>query len=317
VLILEDLSAEVPDTNAFHWDLKKFSNDDGKNALFYGYNASNNKQLIEQTTNYNRIYFNNWAPCEFAQWKTHGVSSLQYESPFNTVYTICPYTANWINGLAYGRVYKNIFYPFCPSLIPEVQEKKYDVIYHGGIHGKEHTQCLKVMKKHNYRYCTMTRYINGLTQFHLPYATNTNLKFKEKINLVAQTKISVCYNLVHIKPEHSKAIKHHYKYTENEAFSMLGSWEVMPQFKTRMHEAAISRTLNLVQKDEWNIAEMYYEPETEFIYFTDDKDLDKKIKDISSDWENYSEIVDRAYEKSLSYTTDKFISKIKGELNEM
>ena len=317
MLILEDLSAEVPDTNAFHWNLKKYSNDDNKNVLFYGYNASNNKTLMEKTKDYNRIYFNNWAPCEFAQWKTHGVSSLEYEKGFNKIYTICPYTAKWINEMKLGREYKSIFYPFCESLIPQREEKKYDVIYHGGLHGKEHTQCLKVMSKFNYRYCTMTRYINNLTSFHLPYATDTNLQFKDKISLVAQTKVSVCYNLVHVKPDHSKAIRHYKEYRNNEAFSALGKWEVMPQFKTRMHEAAISRTINLIQRDDWNIAEMYYEPDKEFIYFTDEKDLGKKIRDITLDWENYSEVVENAYKKSLSYTTDKFINKIKGEINEV
>lgn len=314
MLILEDLTAEVPDTNAFHWNLKKHSNDDAKNVLFYGYNASNNENFINRTKDYNRIYFNNWAPCEFAQWKIHGVSPLEYEKNFDTIYTICPYTAEWINKMNLGRKYKSIFYPFCTSLIPEKQQKKYDVIYHGGIHGKEHVQCLKVMSNFNYRYCTMTKHINNLTSYHLPFATNTNLNFKDKINLVAQTKVSVCYNLVHVNPEHSQAIKQHSGYKNNEAFSTLGKWEVMPQFKTRMHEAAISQTINLIQRDDWNIAEMYYEPDRDFIYFTDSKDLNKKIKDITLDWKNYSEIVENAYNKSLSYTTGNFVNKIKGEI---
>lgn len=317
MLILEDLSAEVPDTNAFHWNLKKFSNDDEKNVLFYGYNASKNEMFLKKTEGYNRLYFNNWAPCEFAQFSVHGLSPLDYEKNFNTIYTICPYSAEWINNMKLGRKYKSTFYPFCESLIPENQEKVYDVIYHGGIHGKEHIDCLKTMSKYNYRYCTMTSYINNLTRFHLPYATNVNLKFKEKMNLVAKTKISVCYNLVHVEPRHFEAIKQCRNYKKNQAFSTLGKWEVMPQFKTRMHEAAMSKTLNLVQKDEWNIAELYYEPDKEFIYFTDKKDLDKKIREVLSDWESYSKITENAYKKCMSYTTDKFIEKIKGDANEV
>jgi predicted fused transcriptional regulator/phosphomethylpyrimidine kinase len=317
MLILEDLSAEVPDTNAFHWNLKKFSNDDNRNVLFYGYNASKNKMFFKKTEGYNRLYFNNWAPCEFAQFSVHDLNSLEYEKNFNTIYTICPYSAEWISNMKLGRKYKSIFYPFCESLIPENQEKVYDVIYHGGIHGKEHIDCLKTMSKYNYRYCTMTSYINNLTRFHLPYATNVNLKFKEKINLVAKTKISVCYNLVHVEPRHFEAIKQCRDYKKNQAFSTLGKWEVMPQFKTRMHEAAMSKTLNLVQKDEWNIAELYYEPDKEFIYFTDKKDLDRKITEVLSDWENYSKITENAYKKCMSYTTDNFIKKIKGDVNEV
>ena len=51
----------------------------------------------------------------------------------------------------------------------------------------------------------------------------------------------------------------------------------------------------------------------EFIYFTDAADLSHKIRDISNDWANYHEIVDRAYQKSLSYTCEKFVEKIRGD----
>ena len=69
MLILEDLTAEVPDTNSYHWNLKNFSKDDGKTVLMYGYNSSNNSFFHKQTNGYKKIYFNNWAPCEFAQEK--------------------------------------------------------------------------------------------------------------------------------------------------------------------------------------------------------------------------------------------------------
>ena len=85
----------------------------------------------------------------------------------------------------------------------------------------------------------------------------------------------------------------------------------MPQFKTRMHEAAFSRTLNLVMRDSWNIAEQYYEPETEFIYFDNAQDLERKINDIINNWSDYNDMIGRAYTKSLQYTTENFINKIK------
>jgi len=85
----------------------------------------------------------------------------------------------------------------------------------------------------------------------------------------------------------------------------------MPQFKTRMHEAAFSKTLNLVMKDKWNIAEEYYEPEKEFIYFENADDLFSKVRMISNNWSDFQEIVERAYNKSLQYTTDNFVKQIK------
>tara|TARA_Y100000034_G_scaffold47685_1_gene58752 strand:+ start:7357 stop:8307 length:951 start_codon:yes stop_codon:yes gene_type:complete len=313
MLILKDLSAEVPDTNAFHWTLEELSEVHNKEAvLMYGYNASHNKVFHAQCENFDRkIYFNNWAPCEFAQARTENHDAFAKEDLFDEIYSICPYSNAWLNTLSLGRTYKDIFYPFHPRLIPPQHQKQYDVIYHGGMHGQEHLDCLRAMLSFNYRYCTMTHHINPLTGRCIPYATNTNLTFQQKIDLIARTKISVCYNIVHIAPEHVPAIQSYDKWESNSAFSEVGKWNVMPQFKTRMHEAAFSRTLNLVLRDRWNIAEEYYEPDTEFVYFDNAGDLQEKIKSILNNWKDYDEMRERAYEKSLQFTTQNFIKKIR------
>jgi|TARA_R100000049_G_C1940412_1_gene84486 hypothetical protein len=313
VLILKDLSAEVPDTNAFHMKLEEFSEEDNRDtALMYGYDSAHNKDFHERCRDFKRkIYFNNWAPCEFAHLQDHnGKTPIEYDDYFDEIYSICPYTSKWLNDKKLGREYKPIFYPFCQSLIPPTLEKQYDVIYHGGIHGKEHIECLKTMVKFNYRFCTMTNHINQLTMRCLPYATNANLNFQEKINLIAKTKISVCYNLVHLNETYLPAIKTYDRWEENEAFNTVGRWNVLPQFKTRMHEAAISHSVNLVFRDEWNVVEDYYEPDKEFLYFENREDLENKIVDIVNDWESYQEILENAYTKAQQYTTTKFIERI-------
>jgi hypothetical protein len=99
---------------------------------------------------------------------------------------------------------------------------------------------------------------------------------------------------------------------QNDSFKMVGSWNVMPQFKTRMHEAAFSRTLNLVRRDSWNIAERYYEPEKEFLYFNSEEDLENRIGAILEGWNStkIQNILEAAYKRSLNYTTDRFIQTI-------
>lgn len=316
MLILEDISAEVPDTNAYHWNFKEHSdNSNLHSVLMYGYNSSANKGFHARCRDFERkVYFNNWAPCEFSQVQDHhGKSPIEYDNYFNEIYSICPYTVDWLNSKNLGREYKSIFYPFNKIIIPERYEKKFDVIYHGGIHGQEHVDCLNVMTKFNYRYVTMTTHINHITQQALPYATTLNLTFQNKINLVAKTKISICYNLVHISPQHIPAIESIEGWKDNEALSEVGGLVVKPQFKTRMHEAAISRTLNLVQKDPWNVAERYYTPDEDFIYFKDKEDLENKIRDILGDWKSYENVIENAYNKSLNYTTDKFIEHIRND----
>tara|TARA_A100001391_G_C5081644_1_gene280117 strand:- start:3752 stop:4705 length:954 start_codon:yes stop_codon:yes gene_type:complete len=317
MLILEDLSAEIPDTNSYHWDLKSLSNSENKDSvLMYGYNCTQNQQFHKISSEYGRkIFFNNWAPCEFSQFKDHNnKNAIDYDEKFNEIYSICPYTSEWLNKKQLGRKYKEIFYPFNKNIIPDTFEKKYDVIYHGGLHGQEHIDCLETMISYNYRYCSMTDYINQRTIAFLPYATNTNLQFQEKINLVAKTKISICYNLVHINPEHIPAIKSYEKWQENEAFSEVEGWNVKPQFKTRMHEAAISRTVNLVMKDNWNVAERYYKPNEDFLYFEDKKDLRNKIDDVLNNWKDYENMIENAYNKAMNYTTEKFVEKIRNDI---
>ena len=312
MLILEDISAEVPDTNSYHWNLKELSQDSSDEVLMYGYNSSFNPDFHKNCKDFKRkVFFNNWAPCEFAQHKDHNnKNAVEYDSLFDEVYSICPYSNEWLNTLNLDRKYKTIFYPFNSNIIPEKCEKKYDVIYHGGIHGQEHFNCLLTMKEFNYRYVTMTNHINQMTQQCLPFATNVNLNFQEKINLVAETKVSVCYNIVHVAPQHIPAIESYPEWKNNEAFMEVSKWNIMPQFKTRAHEAAISKTLNLVQRDPWNIIEKYYVPEKEFIYFKNETDLRDKIKDITNNWNDYQTIIENAYKKALSYTTENFVQLI-------
>ncbi len=317
VLILEDLTAEIPDTNSYHWNLKQYSSDDQRNVLMYGYNSSANTEFHKLADGYRKIYFNNWSPCEFAQAMDHnGLTPLNYDDKFDIIYSICPFSVDWLNDIQQAKKYRYVFYPFEKSLIPEPKDKKYDVIYHGGIHGKEHISALQVMKKYNYRYCTMTHGINNLTRHFLPMATNTNLAFRDKINLVAQSKISICYNIVHVMPEQVSRILDRPRHLENKAFATVNNgWDVMPQFKTRIHEAAISKTLNLVRRDNWNVIEDFYEPDREFIYFDDETDLSKKIDHILSNWDDYQVVIENAFNKSLNYTTEKFISKIQEDMD--
>ena len=162
-------------------------------------------------------------------------------------------------------------------------------------------------------YTSRLKNINDNTKKFLSYATDKDLKFKEKINLVAKTKVSICYNLVHIDPKHITAINSYNRWQENEALSQVGKWNVKPQFKTRMHEAAISRTLNLVLKDDWNIAERYYKPDEDFIYFENKKDLKSKLDDILNNWEDYENMIENAYNKAMNYTTEKFVEKIRND----
>jgi len=313
MLILEKFSGEIPDTNALHWNLKEFNDDDGETVLMCGYDTTQEKSFHDSTEAYKRkILFNNWSPCEFSSLKDHfGLNAFQYDQRFNEVYTICPYTAEWMNSMYGHEKYKSIFYPFNKNIIPKNQEKIYDVIYHGGIHGQDHVDCLKSMSKFNYLYLTMTHHINQMTINCLPYATTVNVPFQEKIDFVAQSRVSVSYNLLYDVERHINAIQTYNSWEQNKAHGEVGKQNIRPQFKTRMHEGAISKTLNVVKRDPWNLAELYYEPEKEFLYFDTHKELELIIEDAKNNWDKYEPIVERAYRRAMNYTTDKFVDVVK------
>ena len=71
----------------------------------------------------------------------------------------------------------------------------------------------------------------------------------------------------------------------------------------------------MVRRDNWNVIEDFYEPDKEFIYFDDEIDLSKKIDHILSNWDDYQVVIENAFNKSLSYTTEKFISKIQEDMD--
>ena len=160
---------------------------------------------------------------------------------------------------------------------------------------------------------TMTHHINQLTMQNLHYATDLDMLNKDKINLIAKCKISICFNNYPPSLQNIQAIKSHKDWWKNEAFSEIDKTNIIPQFKNRFQEAAFSKTLNLVQRDKWNIVEEWYTPDEHFIYFDGIEDLQDKINNILNNWSDYEPILDRCYNKTLDYTVGQLYNIIKND----
>ena len=88
----------------------------------------------------------------------------------------------------------------------------------------------------------------------------------------------------------------------------------MPQIKSRPIETAVNRCLMVVKKDPWNIQEDFFEPDKEFIYYNDKKELHSILEDVKINWKNYEQIVENAFNKAVNnYSTEHFVEKIKKE----
>lgn len=306
--VIKDLSIEVPGTNAHYFNLDEFSAEDDECILYYGYNYLESGKSLELPGKYRRtVYLNVTMPTEFCS-----SQSINADDKFDEIYGICPLTNNWLNAIKDVNKYKNIFYPFNKMDIPETSVKKYDVCYHGGIHGEKYVKALEIMRKFNYRYMSQRHGINKLTHKYLKYATNTNLTNAEKLNLISECKISICFNTFDIRDSNDlRNIKSREFWWKNEAFKHIEDLKIVPQFKSRCNEAAFSKTLNLVKRDPWNLIEYYYTPNVDFVYFEDIDSLKDKIASILNNWESYQPMIESAYMKSLNYTTEKLYSIIK------
>jgi hypothetical protein len=306
MFVCTDLRAEVPDTNAHSFGLEKHHDEESFDNLYYGYDAT----VLAYRSGNRQVMINQWAPTEFAQVKDHhGLTPLEHSASSTEVYSICPYTVDWLNKVDSPK-YKYIFYPFNKKDIPFATEKEYDVCYFGGIHSVMHQECMAVMRLFKYCYMTMDHGIGPLTQAYLPMATHINLSHREKIVQVGKCKVSVCYHIVPLYEFHIKNIKSYPEWEKNEAFSRLDQ-AILPQFKSRMHEAAMARTLNLVYRDPWGISEDYYTPDVDFVYFDSNEELEEKLQHILNNWEDYEKMIENAYNKALNYTTDRMFDVIK------
>lgn len=169
---------------------------------------------------------------------------------------------------------KLCFFPFDEKVIPKSHNKYYDVIYTGTATGEHVSEILDQICKYNYRFVSFG---------YNPRITNHSVSYLDKLDLVSKSKIGVVHNL---------------------------TGTGTPQVKTRIQECAIGKAIMLCKKDPWNIIEEFFEPDKEFIYYSDGADLNWKISQILANYDKYIHIAESAYLKAVNnYTTRHFIKK--------
>lgn len=84
-----------------------------------------------------------------------------------------------------------------------------------------------------------------------------------------------------------------------------------PQLKSRIFEAAISKSIMLCYKDKYHIIEDFYEPNKDFLYFETEAELHELINKISADYLKYTYLAENAYEKTVqNYTTRNLVKLV-------
>lgn len=274
--------------------------DDGLDdvVFFYGYNSiKNNKMKLKYADYKRKVYLNLEAPCSFLTTE----DAVLLQEYFDQVYTICPYTAEWLN--------KSTKTEFIPIIQPYREEhfeeykvmtdKRYDVIYHGGVHSKILSDVVDAMMEFDYAFVNLFR--DGRS-------THRKVRSKKKWELIAASKCSVAVNLLFPNQGHISNIRKYRGWWDNAAFKQV-PMVVIPQAKARIIEAAACHTLNLVMKDDWNVIEYWFSPD-EFVYWETLEELRYLIDDVSKNFDNYVPIIEKAYNRAQKYTVRNFIKMV-------
>jgi len=239
-----------------------------------------------------------------------------YDRYFDKIFTICPYTATWLNNRQHTNKRIPICYPVNEDYVPRKVKKLYDIIYTGTIVSKSLLEDIQDMSHYNYRFISQKKH---------PLVTNFDVSYADKLKLLAQSKVALIHNLLFPRLDHMFFIWITKEWYNNEAFRLVPPWYkfwdilnnknvVIPQVKNRLFESALCRTLILCRKDPFNIVENFFEPEREFVYYEQGK-LDEKLKEILGNYKKYQPIIERAYKKAhANYTTRALVKNYLSKL---
>lgn len=288
-MLIQDFTKNYSDDpiTFFKFDRDKFRNID----VYLGIKAMD----LYKKTNNKSVYLDFEAP------NMPGVLDLKPNMPgvldlrpnyhkFDYICSICPYTTAYQNALKNNHF--AIYFPINPLKFRN-QRKKYDVIYTGQMHSPQIEKMLSVITHFNYVNVSFSK--SNLV-------THQNISYKNKMKLVSRSRVSIIHNLVFPKYRISN-------YQQAKVIGFVSANNVYPQLKSRAFEAAICKSLMLVLKDDYNIIENYFTPDSDFIYFSNKDELEYLISDAKNNPNKYESTVTNAYNKCVSlYTVENFLT---------
>jgi hypothetical protein len=339
--VVYDLSGGYPDDIDHYLKYHEMGDDSETNIMFFGYNAINNKALKEKYKHYDRkIAVTGEQPCAFLSGQQDVINlSADADNYFDKVYTICPYTAKWLNGLHGNEKFESAIIPYNINDIPKKEyEKEFDVIYWGNIHSEDHIAIMDSLPLFKSNLFTVHpahwsapafsyggRFDDGkrnpdgrpydryVPEKYVKLISGVSTPRIEMWDVLRKTKIFVVTNTLYLSEAHTMSVKALPAHNSNEAFSHVDQ-RIVPQMKTRVVEAAFNKTLSLVKKDPWNVVERWFEPEKDYLYYESNEQLPLLIKEISNNWDKYKQITENAYNKAVeNYTAQKLFKRFSGE----
>jgi hypothetical protein len=193
-----------------------------------------------------------------------------------------------------------VFFPFSEKNVSKYinSKKRYDVCISASIFPLWVKNLLSQLYKLNLRICIISKFEK--------FATHPNVSYKEKLDLIAQSKISICWNDISVKK---------FNLSEKKIFDLNKQGVVIKnnhitQHKSRIQESAFCKSLIICKRDPFNIIEDIYNENENFHYINgEDSDIDK-ILSIIANYETYQQNIESTYQLALEkYTTKAFYEK--------
>jgi hypothetical protein len=219
--------------------------------------------------------------------------TFKVQDKFIKILTDCPFSCEYFNKKYNYDKFQHVFLPINLKYVPPQTDKFFDVFYTGHNFNSPIRFSFRMLSE-KFKFCSVGR-------DHAPYS---GVSYKDKLFLNSKSKISIVHGL--LEWQNTNVISQ-FKY--HKAFDLLNEYKMVPQFKTRTLEAAMSRSLILSFKDPWNMIESYFEKD-EFMYWTDLKDLEEKVNHIITHYDDYTPMIEKAYNRVVNnYTREIFFEK--------
>lgn len=222
--------------------------------------------------------------------KLDNIDIFRYDYKIKKIISNCPFSVEYFNKHFNYDKFIYGYIPFNPKYTPVHGKKIYDIYHTGHAHNSAIRYLFPFIKKFNSCFVCAD------------YGENQGIGYQEKLALNAQSKISIVHGLIKW-PDKCKTIAD--KFPGHKAFNLVKEYGIAPQTKTRIFEAAESKSLMLCLYDPWNMIELFFEPGKDFIYWTDEKDLEEKIYHILTHYDDYQPMIEHAYDKLVNNFTLK------------
>jgi hypothetical protein len=290
--------------------------DDGKDdkILFLGWGILNDKYAdIKNKYQYiKKKYFINFAsPCEI--YDDNFLNILNKQNYFDKIFTICPLTLDYLKKYYFIEKFIAIPHPIPNEYLRQfnyipIEKKIYDVMFYGGINSEEHHNIIRCFS--GFKSCVVSYHRRNYFRWPLFINFFKSVTLEKKWNLLAQSKILVGTNLLYLNDKEifNLAKQDNFKFFPYSDIVLKN--KILPQMKSRMLEAAATKTLMLLKKDNWNIIETWFKPDVDFIYWDNYSDLKDKISEISKNFHKYQHILENALLTSKKYYFDEFSKKL-------